>query len=281
MAMSQEPLRVSDIKKYLETQDDFAFELKVLKLLRSRAIKAHHSGSYMDPILGKPRQFDIRAELREGPYEARFAIECKNLSVGNPLLIVRTPRTSAEAFIDIRFVSSRSSYQSVKRRHAIESPYRALEHVGRTFSQVSRWVDLGKPSKPGAPLAPDEIRGGDSEAIYQKMTQCLASADELVQQHLAPFGDQNGWATIRAILVVPERCLWVADYDETGKLLRQPHRAERCEVFVGSKYFIKTDLRNFTISHVDVMTWKGLFDWTLEHFQHGEALKNLILPGGH
>jgi tRNA splicing endonuclease len=59
MGMPQESreLKADDIAEYLKARDDFDLELFAYRSLKSHGWVAHHGGSYIDPLLGKRRQY--------------------------------------------------------------------------------------------------------------------------------------------------------------------------------------------------------------------------------
>jgi hypothetical protein len=78
-------IKAEDIQQYLDGRDDFALELFAYRSLRERGWSASLGGSYFDPILGKLRQFDVRAH-RQFHLERHIhlAVECKSLSPASP-----------------------------------------------------------------------------------------------------------------------------------------------------------------------------------------------------
>ena len=95
--LKTDPVAKSDIHDYLSTNSDFAFELKVLKLLKSLEFACQHSGSYLDDNSKKIREFDIRASKTIEPRSIRLAVECKNLQPYFPLHICCVPREKSES----------------------------------------------------------------------------------------------------------------------------------------------------------------------------------------
>jgi hypothetical protein len=94
-------LEEADLINFLDTQSDFAFELKTLKILNENGFCCEHGGTYHDPVTRKPRQFDIRATKVWQDLCMQLAVECKNLSDSSPLLILCVPRSPAEAFHEV------------------------------------------------------------------------------------------------------------------------------------------------------------------------------------
>jgi hypothetical protein len=70
-----------EIAEYLaHSETDFGFELSVLGHCERQGLKCIHGGTYVDPVTGKGRQFDIRAHNNLEEFHISLAIECKNLS---------------------------------------------------------------------------------------------------------------------------------------------------------------------------------------------------------
>jgi hypothetical protein len=95
--LRQIPITQADVIEFVEGQSDFGFEIRVLDLLTNEGFHCEHGGVYDDPFTKIPRQYDIRATKRLGPYVFRLAVECKNLKDYNPLLISCIPRTRQES----------------------------------------------------------------------------------------------------------------------------------------------------------------------------------------
>jgi hypothetical protein len=91
-----------DIAEYLDCRDDFDLELFALRSLRERGWSAHHGGTYVDPHLHKPRQYDVRALYQFGPQrDLLLAVECKSLSPEAPLVVSRVPRDEEDSFHEL------------------------------------------------------------------------------------------------------------------------------------------------------------------------------------
>src|SRR5438132_1668631 len=96
-----EPITRNDLVEFLCGFSDFSFEVKVLNTLAGIGFTCEHGGSYDDPVMKKPRQFDIRATWNIGRLFLRLAVECKNLRCNFPLLITCLPRRDEESFYEI------------------------------------------------------------------------------------------------------------------------------------------------------------------------------------
>ena len=60
---SIDKISADDIGEYLASTDDFAFEREVYNIAKGLRFSAQHAALYVDPITGKPRQFDVRATI--------------------------------------------------------------------------------------------------------------------------------------------------------------------------------------------------------------------------
>ena len=124
------PITGADLTTFLNTDSDFAFEMKVLRWLENNGFCCRHSGTYRDPVTGKLRQFDIRSEITSGTGTLALAVECKNLRQNGP----------------------------ARRRVRTRAPARGITRTPRRFPPAP----LSKP-QPRAP-APHERRAGETRA---------------------------------------------------------------------------------------------------------------------
>jgi hypothetical protein len=130
-----------DLATFAANDSDFAFELRVLQQLRHIGFQCEHSGTYEDPVTGKFRQFDIRANKSLGRVHLALAVECKNIRPYHPLLLSAVPRTAAESFHDrIEFITGPDYTKSSRciRLSGRDSAYRVGESVGKKTDQVGR-----------------------------------------------------------------------------------------------------------------------------------------------
>ncbi len=71
------PITDQDIEEYLRTRSDFELELFVYRTLRERGCKAKHGGTYIEPLSGKARQYDVRAIFEPYRLHGRQPIKCR------------------------------------------------------------------------------------------------------------------------------------------------------------------------------------------------------------
>lgn len=242
----------ADISEYLETQDDFDLELSVYRQLLEHGIASSHGGTYIDPHLGKARQFDIRARVgfpRVG-WELNLAIECKSLSAEFPLIVSRVPRPEFE-----------TSHHLV--RTWVSGTTLGIESFEATGGRLLLYGDGLPVGKHTFQLRRETQRNsfktGDSDS-YDKWSQALASAADLVKMACGAYARYDigqAFALVLPLLVVSDGTLWVVDYDDKGQR-SEPKRVDECHLFVDRPYeleLIRTG--NYTITHLHVYTRTG------------------------
>jgi hypothetical protein len=95
------PIGIADLEEYIRDHDDFALELDLFQHALQLDAAAEHGGTYVDPVTGRHRQFDLRIRI-ESPERLLFlAVECKNIGKNSPLLVSRIPRERDEAFHEV------------------------------------------------------------------------------------------------------------------------------------------------------------------------------------
>lgn len=251
------------IVQCLDSSDDFAFEMKVLNVLRTENLgktdlTAEHGGTYVDPITGLPRQFDIRVRCRRsdcGSHSCclKMAIECKRLQNDAPLVISRSRRIRKESthyYIQHTFFDSasrRSPSVVVKSAGSNLTFYPFNEFVGRSATQVR--------SGNNSPV-------GDGD-VYKQWSQALSSADELIWEKSSRSSVTSGLECLATLpcLVVPDGTLWTVDYDDEGNR-SGPAPATTCEFYIGKPSMNRNPLDGaddkFLLTHLHIFTETGL-----------------------
>jgi hypothetical protein len=241
-----------DISEYLDTQDDFDLELFVYRKLLEHGIASSHGGTYIDPHLGKARQFDIRASVgfTNVGWELNLAIECKSLSADFPLIVSRVPRPEFEAthYLVRSWVNGAilgiETFEATGDRLLL---YGAGLPVGKHTFQLRR-----DPPK-------NSFKTGDSDS-YDKWSQALASAADLVERACGAhgrYGTAQAFSLVLPVLVVSDDTLWVVDYDDRGQR-SEPKLVEECQLFVDRPYeleLIRTG--RYIITHIHIFTRAG------------------------
>jgi hypothetical protein len=243
---SQPPatIQAADLREYITSQDDFAFEREVYHRAHGLGLSATHAGLYEDPVTNKPRQFDIRASKTADNLEIHLTIECKGLNTSYPLLVSCVPRVRSESFHQLLYTDETQGVGgSYTRVTTMQSRlYREGQPVGKAMRQIRR-------DNRGA------LTGGDE--VFDKWMQALASAAELIEgaaEQLSVPSDKPKYATVLPVLVVSDDTLWVADYASNGRLRSDPFSVQEITFFLGRKYELKRERLTFTISHLHIYT---------------------------
>lgn len=281
--LKTEEISATDLSEYLNSHSDFSFELSVLKMLRESNIECEHGGHYQDPVTNKPREFDIRAIKTIKNFRVRMAIECKNIRGNFPVLISCIPRHEQDSYHQIaflddsavpldesmvapylagRFYPSKAETQNVRGNHSL---YKPGEPVGKSTVQV------GRDNKA-------EIFANDSE-LYEKWGQCISSADDLVRRtyHDGEDGEMLYVSTVIPFVVVPNDRLWIATYDNDGKLTSAPEPMNRCSCFIGKDYEMdKLAGARMTLSHVEIVTFNGMRAFVEDHLKSREDMAKIF-----
>jgi len=257
-----EPMSGKVLRKYLDTQDDFALELDAYRLARKFGFLANLGHLYDDVKTNKRRQNDVLASHENKHRRIYLTIECKSLDPTYPLLIQRIPRPVVESFHQIM----QSQGSSINARAESRVPqywvgaellklsgtnmYPSGDHVGKSMKRIK--------------VTENGFAATDSE-VYEKYTQALTSMNRVIQagaNALRPKASP-GWAlAFLPIVVVSNKSLWVADYDD-GQLIADPSPADEATFYLGWDYEIPTPLdpshgATFTISHLHIMTQSRL-----------------------
>lgn len=278
--LKDDPVDKVILSKYLSEFSDFGFEIRVLKMLRTFGLECEHGGHYDDPVTGKSREFDIRAEKTFGQLRVRMAIECKNIRPNFPILVSCIPRHEEESYHQVAAVKDRYSNvmgQQVSRARTYNirgqySLYRVGCPVGKSIAQVGCTLD-GK------------ITANDSE-LFEKWGQCLGSANDLIKR-IYWDGDEDDEldAYISAVLpfvVVPNERLWVVNYDDCGDEVGEPEMVEQCSCFVNKRYRLGTEMAFTTlwVSHVEFVTFDGLRNFVSDFLTSEQAMEGICSREG-
>jgi hypothetical protein len=64
------------------------------------------------------------------------------------------------------------------------------------------------------------------------------------------------------VLVIPDRMLWVVEFDSDGSQISSPHQINRCSYFIDKYYFGGDNIGGFPyyISHLEFVTLDGLVE---------------------
>lgn len=246
-----------DIREYLATRDDFALELFVYGKAREFGFSAMHGGTYIDPVMKKPRQYDVRASCAHGACAIDMAIECKSLRHTYPLVLSRIPRAPEESYHQI--ILSRAKPMSLFGMQSLipgqfsdappesravtiwedASLYPPGELVGKSTTQIGRDQN-------------NHLIAGDNE-VYEKWSQALASANDLIsfaanQQMIIKLSK-----FILPILVVSDETLWIVDYTADGQVIDGPKQTDESTLFVNRGYDGPNG-PSYSVSHLQIIT---------------------------
>ncbi len=262
-----DPVTADDIKRYLETTDDFQLEIDVFRMCREAGFQATHGGSYRDPLTGQNRQYDVRAHFPDDFRHVRLAIECKNLGDHNPLLVSTIPRRPNEA----KFHALVSASGAGVGRYTIHEFNSCLFQRGEPVGKAT--------AKVGVKRSKDEFFSSDGD-VYEKWAQAIASCHDLVGETLEDWKtNARRWSvgTVLPILVLGDGALWVANYDEQGNLAGEPARQDRCSLYVNIMVSRPGNFIDYPISHLLICTKSGLKQFLYEFRNHGMVRDDLLL----
>lgn len=180
-----------------------------------------------------------------------LAVECKSLSVENPLVVSRVPRADADASHDLLKLWERpgigDAYFTVERYSGKGlALYPAGEMVGKSTTQI-RWIDGDK-----------RLAGSDSET-YDKWSQALTAAASLLDAAALYAPDPTPRFTfVMPVLIVSDNTLWAVDYAEDGKRAA-PKPIEEAVLYVDRKRRLRN--RNGEVTyhflHLQIYTRTG------------------------
>lgn len=227
-----------------------------------------HGGIYTDPVTKLNRNYDIRATIRSGVHELLMSVEVKRLHHSNPIVGSRMPRAHAEAFHCV-ISPSDNGVNSFSIGDEHERVYR--DHEGRVYHQG----DLVAKSFAIPDL--NEKKGKSIDVtkrpeLFAKFTQALNSVESMLrdrfmqEESCGAAWSQSPRTQFAAlpILVVPDGCLWVVDYNQDGSRTDPPKMVDEFTLFVGRRVVIRREIDPFVISHQHFVTVTG-FATIIEH----------------
>jgi hypothetical protein len=250
------PVEEADLRRFVSEGSDFAFEMRVLSSLRAAGFACSHSGTYQDPITGKIRQFDLRAERIDGRCRLALAVECKNLRDTAPLLLSAVPRSATEAFHNVIHTPQDAIYTSVRELNGQDSLYKPGEMVGKATDQVR------KDSK--------GVVASDDQATFEKMSQAVNSTRDLNIRHSATASRLI--TAVVPVLVVPEGRLWQVEYSDGGEVQKQPYQLSKSSVFLDHVWEFGNQgrgIREYHLSHIECLSIDALAQWANTSFAWG------------
>jgi hypothetical protein len=145
--------------------------------------------------------------------------------------------------------------------------FQGARTLGKSVAQVGR--ENGNEGK---------VHAGDQD-IFDKLAQSLASADDLVTTLYWEGSDDVPSITRVAVIplvVVPDRRLWVVEYDHDGERKCPPVQTDRCSLFVNREYMMHSDWPRLRLSHVEFVTLSGLGTFVSEFLKDKEAMEGIF-----
>ena len=292
-------ITVTDIRAALESEDDFGHEMRVGNILRKLhpptvgeyakvdCTPPKHGGTYTDPLTGKPRQFDYRYRISR-PYLASnifqcvlLAVECKNLHPSSPLVVSGRARTEDEAYHDYIYshCDDFGNLNPFHTRRAGSRIYALDKFVGKNLSRL-------KPSKEKNAKQKWNIDAGKQSDIYEGWSQAVASCQELARdaRSFANVHSAKSYCSfIMPVVVVPNKLLWMAKYDNDGSL--QDMGIVPTDAL---HYFVETPFREdnsncnskpwFILTHIHFVTMTGFQNLLSGFFSNSEGMWEKMFP---
>jgi hypothetical protein len=237
---SQSAPSKDEIEAYLSKSSDFAFEMKVLQSLSKIDRGTSFSGSYVDPVTGKQRQYDFQSRLKKSDTQLIFCIEAKNIRSDKPVIVHRTARQDRESFFDAIVGEGGhggTSYSgpTIKRVVGRCALFKAGEQVGRSMDQ------LGGTAK--------------EDHLYDKFSQASNHIGSLLRMDRKIFTTNQTAFVFIPILVIPDDALWVADYDSTGQRIGASSQTEVVSYYLGTDWECEHKYKlKYSISHLFICT---------------------------
>ncbi|NJS38746.1 MAG: hypothetical protein HC783_06720 [Rhodobacteraceae bacterium] len=282
MRLRSDPIEEDVLEEYLGSASDFEFELRILRILTDLGIHCQHGGQYQDPETKKFREFDIRFRHTLAPVTVVAALECKAVSKHFPLLVSTVPRSDHEAYIEAYVFRKRKSpawgetfitnlNQNVTARRLKSAMiYPAGMPVGKSTAQVGR-----RDNSDG------ELLVNDKE-FFEKWLQAVQSLDDLVEQiasqdYLEKRSSSDfNIAFPLPIVVVPNGCLWQADFQVDGRRTGKPYRTDRVPIYIGRIYNHNFPHSSLRVSHLEVMTEDGITSFVASYLKDPDRLLSLV-----
>jgi hypothetical protein len=251
--ISNHEININDVKEFVESESDFAFELRVLDKLRELSFVCEHSGTYEDPVSKKVREFDILARISKGNFNINLSVECKNLKKNFPLLVHCTSRTDAESYHEIILIDKRSSHDrwsldistpaEVIRLYCENSIYTLEAPTGKSTDQIYR------------EQSSNSLASNDS-GVFEKISQAVNSSYKLIQEAKERATFQQTF--VCPVLVIPEGTLWTVIYDSTKEHDWEVVSASSVSYYLGKEWETQDHLPiqriSYTLSHLEIVT---------------------------
>lgn len=260
MSNQSEPASLQSlISEALEQSDSFAFEMKILRRLKSylpiqqrSRVEIGHGGVFIDPVEEKRRQFDIRADFEKDRCRLLLAIECKRLHESAPVVVSNVDRGSDESFHCLIGTPSAGPREvRMYRTEKFSELYPYQHRVGKSIATLAA-KDNKNPS-----LANDS-------GIYDRYAQAINSVESMLADACRRAsvtheltGGMSQWLGALPMVVVPDGCLWTVYYDAAGNRMGGPEQSDSAELFLGREVQGLYKSGRFVLSHLHVLTETG------------------------
>lgn len=260
----EDKISKNDIIEYINNESSFAFERKVMSMVIQKGFNVDYSGTYIDPITSKPREFDIRASMIYDYPRCGLSIECKNIKESYPVVISTLPRLPRESWHSVYYINTHEHGSptisiQVHGNNKRQSFYTPGEPVGKQIVQIGKNTDGNFSSS--------------SSELYSKWEQAFSSLHELGLNIF--LKQKKSIGILIPIVVVPDNTLWTANFDMLGTRISDPTQVERCSFYMKRSIDIH-EFQKYDVSHLEFFTFSGLYKF-LDCMRNEARLKNFIL----
>jgi len=253
------------IAEALDESDSFAFEMQILRMMTNFThwnsdwqATIEHGGYYIDTVEGKRRQFDIRTIHTRATDTILMAIECKRIHESSPVVVSRVDRRDEESYHCILDqplrIGGHAPKPQARRQQHNSLFYEARHPVGKSLANPK--MNSGK------------VDLSNDNGIYDRYSQAISSVEAMLHDHirilgmkLPPSTGSNSRIAAFPILVIPDHCLWVVDYDEKGERRRPPEKAQSVYVYLGREVRNLDCEGRFILSHFHIVTESVLLNF--------------------
>jgi len=282
--------KVKRIKSFLEKNSDFSFETRVMETLSKMGFFCKRSGTYVDPIQQKKKQYGIFAYYENGIKHLKLSLECKNLKKEEPLVILSVPRKVHEAYHTLMYKAVRNQEEDEFGSSPTDSKcskFRILPR-GFTFTEKVQVKDFYTPyrmtrpvgkSMQRIPLNMEPRQFEKDEVVFDPMTQAVNSALALIEESYFFEPQENHEVhLIIPVLVVPDGTLWEVKFNERGEEIGEPQPSKYCQFYVDQKWQVRNDqaeiLFRFHLSHLEIVTFSEIEDIFYHYLNFGSQKEN-------
>jgi hypothetical protein len=287
-------IKPADVKQAILAGDDFGHEMRVGHIFAKLTVTARgqftnpaifeilgHGGTYVDSVMGKPRQFDYRYRISrfdQTPLNVHYvllAVECKNLYKESPLVVCGRARALDEAY-HVRIETENDEpagafWCKMRKVSGTQACYQENTFVGKSVLRLNEAKVDGK----------WQWKAATDPDIYDKWSQALASSVELAEA-AATYAEKDAArrfsSVVLPVVVLPEDSLWTISYDAEGLIREDPRMADECELFVERKLNVRGN--QFVLTHIHFVSLRG-FSKLLSRFAQDDTIweRFFVAPG--